>query len=374
MPSFMMTLACLAGTAMTTLPTIPQPASKPALVTSPGLQPEDQGFTVDLRALPSWATKPADRNAALNYWSAIASISKEVSEAERKIDWGKIGREFDVAKLPQEFKDAAKLIAESGWSRQEVLIGSTVAKCDFEVRYETGFGALLPHLGRLRTIIRVMRVEARDFLSQGKADEAAANVAAMFRVAEHATHDRILISSLVGAAISAAAREEAQTLLESKKLTPAGRTLISQTLERVLSNDPYMGKAAIESERDIFLGWTKSQFAKGPKHRAMVIGLTSDNQDQSPDAKARADAIAKMTDAEVAAQIAKAQSAYDLALADWNDPEAPRKLTEISSRVSKGEFGLLAQVLFPSLSKARQSLTLEISKVTDLAKRLNEEK
>ncbi|MEK6703160.1 MAG: hypothetical protein AABZ53_12915 [Planctomycetota bacterium] len=372
MRTFILSLVCLTGTSMAAVPAGWQPAATPPRVTAPGMQPEEPDFVVDVRALPEWATRPADRNAALNYWSAIASISKELMEAASKVDWEKVGRETDAAKMPQEFRDAAKMVAESGWLRQEVLIGSTVNKCDFEVRYEAGIGALLPHLGRVRTVVRIMRVEARHFLTQGKGDEAAANVAAMFRVAEHATHDRILISSLVGVAISAAAREEAETLLASKLLTPSGRAMISQAMERVLTADPFLGKAAVESERDIFLGWTQTQFARGPKYRAVVIGLAGGNEENAS-AKTRNQKITNMTDAEVSAEIAKAKDAYKLALVDWDSPDASKTLTDITQRVERGEFGLIAQVLFPSLTKARNNLSLETSKVRDLAKRLKEE-
>ncbi len=72
----------------------------------------------------------------------------------------------------------------------------------FPIRYEDGFKATMPHIGPLRKISRLMRLRAEARLEQGQAAGAAADVAAMLRLARKINEDPTLISQLMARAIA----------------------------------------------------------------------------------------------------------------------------------------------------------------------------
>jgi hypothetical protein len=72
---------------------------------------------------------------------------------------------------------------------------------DFGLDYTQGFELMLPHLGKLRNIGRLMAADAAVRLHDGDASGAAGEIASAYRIADHLPADEILISSLVGQAV-----------------------------------------------------------------------------------------------------------------------------------------------------------------------------
>ncbi len=315
--------------------------------------------------VPTWATKIEDRNAALGYWGAIATQPKELIEAISEIDWDAVGNEIDPAKLPPAFAKAAEILDSGKWETTEVLIASRMKRCDFESRWENGVETLLPHLGFMRRTARAMRVDARWALVHDKPAKAVEDVTAMFRMAAHVTNDRILISSLVGAAISANARQEIDALIASGKLTPEMRASLVAAIVSLKTSDPFHGKDAVRGERDIFMGWVVKAMKSGPEVRRSVISLAGLKDDKGTQT------LLAIKDAELDADVAKGQSMYNEILNAWDAPDAPARMVAIEERVEKGEAGVLGKVMLPSFKKANTSLRLEVSKLDELAAKLN---
>src|SRR5262245_10487714 len=144
--------------------------------------------------------KPENRNAALQYATVFYTANPDMMKKAEEVDIAQVG--FDKAKAPAVFLEASELIAKNGDQAVTGLLeASRLSKCDFELAMEKGIMVLMPHLGKMRGAVRLLRVDARRHLLDGDPTGAAERLGAMVRMGRHATNDHILISALVGAAI-----------------------------------------------------------------------------------------------------------------------------------------------------------------------------
>ncbi len=334
-------------------------------VTSPAGKEGDNPWVTDMSVLPSWATPATDRNAALNYWSAISSLKKEVRDALSDVDWDEV-KGFDPSQFPEKFTKASKALGESGWLGSEVLIGSRLKKCDFEVRYEEGLGVLLPHLGHLRALARAVRVEARTLAAAGKNDEAAAYLAAGLRMVRHSTNDRIVISSLVGIAIDSLLQSEIEAMLDADRLSPAAKKELLQAYASITDEDPFMTKAAIRTERDVFLGWAKVQAAQGPQGVRALKEFSSQGLDEEAAKK-----LGEASDKDMVQDVEKVRAWYDEAIKVWDAPDAPDQLRNLTRRCEAGGFGFFGKLMIPPMEKVWASEHKELGKIRAVVERLS---
>ena len=361
-------IACLVLAAGTVL----QPAAKPPV--QPATGEVVQGFEIDLAGadllnfrdaglVPSWATKPEDRNAAIGYLTSQANIAKHLLEAIAEIDWDQVPSSGEA---PEAFVKAVKILREGGEQAvMDCMAASTREKCDFELSYEGGVGMLMPHLGMVRNLARMLRFDARAQLLDGHADQAAQRVAAMFRMGKHVTNDRILISTLVGNAITALATQEALVLVSSGKLTPADAAILREAIARIVKDDPFAGKAAIEMERDLFLKWFEAAIARGEPTARAAVAMYFGTADKETKASMKS-----LKGEDLRQEIARAREGYDEVIAAWGTADTAAKLIGINARVEKGDFGALARVAMPSFQKAWTNVEKQLKDLAALDEKL----
>ncbi len=158
-------------------------------------------------------------NAAILYYRAFMFMneetSKKVSDAISQTD-------------PNWIPDAevCKLLADNDNAIYTFIRGSKLEIADFGVEYSAGIGALLPHPGKLRAGARLLAVDARPLAHEGKPDEAAERVAAIFNMSRHTTQERLLISSLVSIAIHSLGCVQAEYLINNN-LHGQGQEIVS---------------------------------------------------------------------------------------------------------------------------------------------------
>ena len=322
-----------------------QPAGTP-----PQGQPEASAQDIldftDSRLVPAWAVKPEDRNAAIIYLKATMDFPRETRTEVNDLNWDDVGSTTDPAKLPTAFTAASKKLREGSMLWITLCVeASKLKKYDIENGYEGGVGMLLPHLSHMRALARAMRVEARQLAVEGKRDEAARLVATMIRMSRQVPNDRVLISSLVGLAIGKVGVAEGNALLGSGGLGDAARDDLRQAIASVLTDDPYQLRAAMESERDLFLEWFRLAVVRSPKAPDAVAGLLGQQADPAVVAKIR-----ELKGAALDAEIARAREAYDEVIRGWKSPDAQAALAGISRRVEQGDFGLIARIAMPSFN------------------------
>jgi hypothetical protein len=326
-----------------------------------------EGFEIDLgdaellnfkdpSLIPSWATKPENRNAALGYLTAQSNLPKLLSDAISEIEWDKVPTSGEA---PEAFTKAAKILRDAGEQAiEDCLAASSREKCDFELSYEGGVSMLMPHLGMTRNLARVLRFDARDQLLQGHADKAAQRVAALFRMGRHVTNDRILISTLVGYSISTLATQEARVLVNSGKLSPADVALLRGAIANIVKDDPFNGKASLVMERDLFLKWFEVAISRGDATAKAAVAMYSDSETKSHLKGLKGESLTR--------EIGLAREGYDEIIAAWGTPDTTAKLIAINARLEKGEFGVIARVAMPAFTKAWTNVEKQLKDLAEL--------
>lgn len=309
------------------------------------------------------------RNAALIYWKAWAMATDDPMRAD--IDWTAIGSNLDPAKMPESFTRAAADVATREAAIDVLLEATTLPRCDFELAYEQGFALVLPHIGKMRGGARLLRIDARRLLMENKPQRAAGHIAAMLRMSRQLRDDGVLISSLVGMAISTIAMDEGTVLIESGKLSAADAAPIREALKSALETDAFGVRACVRGEGEILRRWIADKFtgktAGADLLKAMDFGVTSTSGDEL---KAAKEAVSKMDDAALNADVALLLKGYRDIDAAWDAADAENRIGEISERSSKGAYGQLAVIAFPSFSRARANVTTNAQKLKDFSARL----
>lgn len=344
-----------------------QPASKPPAggPAPAAVSVEDPLEFKSDTLVPSWATKAKDRNAALGYLSADNNLPRTLGEAIAEIDWDKVPT-APGGEIPEAFAKASKILADGCLPAVNTLLtASGRERCDFELEYEGGVGMLMPHLGRMRQLARTLRFIARQELLADRPDKAAEHVAAMYRMAAHVSNDRILISSLVSNAIAALATEEARVLAASGGLSAKDAEVLRAAIGRVLTSDPFRGKEAMTTERDLFLNWLRLAMNRGGQSAEAVVELLG-----SGDNSGLVQELRELKGEALDREIARAQEGYDEVLAAWGTPDAAAKFQVINARVLKGEFGVVARVAMPSFEKAYLNIEKQVKQFAELDEKL----
>jgi hypothetical protein len=180
-------------------------------------------------------------------------------------------------------------------------------------------------------------------------------------MAAHVSNDRILISSLVSNAIAALATEEARVLAASGTLQAKDAEVLRAAIGRVLTSDPFRGREAMMTERDLFLNWLRLAMNRGEKFAEAVMGLLA-----GTDTPGLVQELRDLKGEALDREIARAQEGYDEILAAWGTPDASAKFQVINSRVLKGEFGVVARVAMPSFEKAYINIEKQVKELGEL--------
>ena len=293
------------------------------------------------------STFAAPTNAALLYYRAWMVMG---DDAFKKIPAG-----FDDGgAVPDELAGA---LASAQPALDTIEKASALESADWGVEYDDGVNALLPHLGKIRQTSRLLAADARRLIVGGQSDKAAGRVAAMFGLARHCTGDRVLISSMVGAAVAGRAAQECQALFDSGKLSSADRAILRAGLNRFdeRSGDPFNIVGGIRGERYVCLEMLKRQTrGQGKSAGEKVIELTapfrSDGQ-QEP----AASAVGRLHEVALKKEFEDAARYYDDAIAAWQSPDARNRIQDLNGKLSAGAYGSVAELICPSLANIYDS-------------------
>ncbi len=298
---------------------------------------------------PAHARQGVPRNAALKYWAAWSKLDQATREkVVASVDWETVGKETDPARLPQSFRDAAAAVQPA---LIDALIEPTnLAECDFEIDYEKGFDALLPHLSKARDGARVLRLHARASLVAGDARAAARDTAAMYRLAAHMTSDQVLISGLVAAAIASMADTEAELLASSGKLGAADRDAIVAAMKTADEADPFGVERGVAMENRICSDWIRANFVGPDAGKRLAPYVATTGKDGGEVVQ-----LTAMDGEALAVEVHRYTRLLDEVVGAWNAPDAVERLRRIEEKAQAGEYGLLGRLMVPAFSKAHAS-------------------
>ena len=298
------------------------------------------------------------RNAALDYWrlvnvtpqideiaDAVRSTLREMhsdGEDERPIErpaalmpGGALGE--SLANLEGFFDDLERATREPN--------------CDFQVRYEDGYAALLPHLQHMRMLGRLLMVDARRLALRGDHEGAAERLASTFRLARHTSGDEVLVSSLVSSAISRVAMNEAEWLLDRTGGDRAVREPLRQALDRFPARDPFQVAVALRRERDLIASLAR-QFRgpnAGEEFADVFLQMT---EGEYGEAERR---IRSLDGKAFRADVERAVDAFDLVFEAWDSDTPIADLDALGERLVAEEFGSIALIVVPAVGRTYAS-------------------
>ena len=316
-----------------------------------------------------WASalhaEPVLPNAAVTYCQATQLMGPAgENDPFGKLDWEAIEGKFRWDDMPADFKVAFEKLPQA--AIKAALRAAKMEHCDFQVPREDGLYAVLPHLGQLRQLTRVIRVDARGQLAQGNVDAAAERVSALYTMARHLKSDQTLISTLVAQAIAQTAHQEVEAIVSSGAMTAAVRARLSEAVEKLGTEDPFGHRTAIDGERRWVLDWIRAEF-KGPKAGLELVKKLNELGalgDSHPDYRML---IAALDEQKLNEEADRLDRYYDEVLGTWGQPDAEERLARIARRLEQGEFGVLTP-LAASLKKifeASQRADAELAKVRE---------
>ena len=244
-----------------------------------------------------------------------------------------------------------------------LMLGAAIPRCDWGIQYDGGPWALLPHLSELRTSARLLKADADRLQEAGQIAAAADRIEAIFRMSGHMRRDRMIISSLVSAAISSTACDATAALLDTGEVAPddAQRLLAAARL----SADPFGAREAIHAEGVVFIGWCRETLTGPDAGQLMVeIAAMAGQGADSPLAKLNGEQLSKALD--------RLAPFYEQAVALFNEPDATEKLKALESRAQAGDFGPAAEVLAPSISRVRENVARQAEQRQAIIERLRQ--
>lgn len=304
---------------------------------------------------PAPAIEPAQKrfadptNAALMYARAWLLIPEDTFKAvadanpDRKPDW-----------VPDEALAKKLIDAQSGITT--IVRAAKLQNADFGLEYSKGIGALMPHLGRLRGSARILAADSRRLHAKGDTPAAVERLIALFALSRHTSGDGVLISSLVSAAIHGLAASNTERLLASGALTIEQRDAILAEMRRVNQNDPFGVQLAVLGERQWTEGWIRTNFSGdggAKKLMGQFGGMLPDNADAQTAKNSKI--VEAFSAAQLKADLDRMVKFYNEAHRLIPEPDAAERLIALEERAKKGEFGTLATVFAPALSKSKAS-------------------
>lgn len=305
---------------------------------------------------PYKAPATKDKNAALEYLTLRDLFDPEMLKLAGE-EWGSNQPGWTPSeKLSVMLEEAQPLI-------RRLMEASKLPTSDFGIRYEDGFGALLPHLGHMRQFARVLGCDARRLAVAGRTEEAAERLCTCFRMAHHLTADRVLISSLVSIAISSLALNQSETIARDYGLSETARREIIKSARRLLTDDPFGTRACIQMEKQLAVNSIKP-FYKGHGDAAGQE-LARQFRKWQFDTEGLKQ-IEKLNEQQIDEQMDLLERYYATLTDLWTAKNAEERLQQLEERLTSGEFGLLVKNIAPALAKCRASTTKGIKEINDV--------
>ena len=309
---------------------------------------------------PSPAAISESSNPALGYWRAWSMTDAVRREALTSV------APTSLKEPPQE--KAVNAAADLAEVADMLIRASRKPDADWGVEYTRGVAALLPELGLIRFSTRLLRTTAAAALHDPKPDVRRAGecTVATLRMARHAAAPKLLIASLVSAAVASAACEDASNLAALNRLDQNSRDEILVELRALQAPDALKFRAAITGgERDLLRWMTDAVQSEraDPKGVMLALGALTSAKNAAP--------LSKVLSTEALASDLKKQTLLFDALADaWPVGDGAARLEAIEKRAAAGEFGIFANAFGPAVSRAKASELKALATIAQTIKTL----
>lgn len=320
---------------------------------------------------PTALAVDSSENAALQYYRAWLHVDFDWLNQEM-IDVGR-GTVGDP-----EWQLSDDLIALGLRNRSDTaLLGIVEAtgldECDFGTPRDKGPEALLPHLSFVRDSARWLALAARVELEEDRPERAVELLVAGYRLAHHLSQDEIPISSL--SAMSIFEMIDGVTALAIERgLDDDLRAQLGDAISIFDVRDPFRIARGVAREGESIESWIQVEFEQTMGAGILEVlksirGLNETEEDSARRERAILEVAAQIANGtELRAEREQLRRAYaqaHVALMLKDPEQGEAALTQLSEAVYEGEYGPLAQAIFPSWGRALESLHRSRSLVSE---------
>ncbi|CAG1009682.1 hypothetical protein PHYC_03734 [Phycisphaerales bacterium] len=292
---------------------------------------------------PPPAVVPADpTNAALVYWRAWSLEPTNLADD--------IKNKFDSAKAVDPKGELAELLRKPETTQviRQLLHASGLPECDFGIVYSEGFMALLPHLSKFRASARLLAADSALATAEGRMDDAAERIAAIYRMSRQLSREGILISSLVSPAVGGLAHAQVKTIADAGKFSPAQAAALVAELDAYSTADPFGMRRSLETEGSVMTAWIEKNFTGPDAGARLADSLVNDAQ---LDSDTPVEGIRILNEEALHATTVQIRQYYRMCLEVFDLPDAEDRLNALAKDVADGKFGPLAHVMAPAVTK-----------------------
>lgn len=296
---------------------------------------------------PTRAQSDNTKNAATWYERAFEDLERFTPEEMEKIE------EYRGNPGAAPSPEVRNLLNRAAPIIDNLMRASAQGYSDFGLDYSAGFDLLLPHLGKMRSIARLVQADSAMRLADGDGNGAAARIAALYRLADHSGDDHILISSLVSRAIFEVADTSAQSGFDRGAFDPAAAAVLLRSTSAFDQADPFQGLEALMMEQTLCVNMIREHFAaEDPERRSEILGLLTSEAGMD-------ERFANLSPEDLDQSLNQYTALMDRYVVAFTqeDPETARAmLADIEKGFETGEYGLIAQLLTPALGRAYESM------------------
>lgn len=236
--------------------------------------------------------------------------------------------------------------------------------CDYEIRFEHGYEAMLPHLRPMRDYSRVLIVDARRLTASGRTPEAMGRLATAMRMAGHLTHDGTAISAQQAMIILREATEQAHLILDMGAID--GRAELADALARFRHDDPFGFGMAIRFETSALVLCASRCVGEDAGQRfadsIQALGVVLEAN--------RAKAFAGMDGDALQADVARAVDLYEGLAELWRSGATAERFEDEVLRIRDGDSSHSAAVLLSGYHNYRRAEQETLDFVRGLIQRI----
>jgi len=233
---------------------------------------------------------------------------------------------------------------------------------DFDLDYAQGPRIPLPHLSDLRVLGRCLSADARMRLDDGDIESAARHVAAVYRMADHARHDRLVRSAQCGQSLFTTADRVTRNALDRGEIGPVEAGILLEALGRLDPVDPFGLASGIANERAITMPWYREHYGTDGGLDRLREDLETHNVDV-----ARRAVFDTMTQDDLDASIFDAERVMQAVITAMNLGDPARtyhELVRLDRQIARELHGAFAHAVLPELApmyKRMRRIAREVS-------------
>ncbi len=291
-------------------------------------------------------------NAALGYYRAWSVFDQQLPVGLDSLD-GRLALSAD---------GPGTLAASDGVI--DILLESAArGDADWDVDLSDGPMTLLPHLGMMRRFARLMAADALASAADGARGDAAARVAALYRMSAHTTSGDTLISTLVGLAMGNLANQLTGQLIDDGVIRGDEARVVLDAIGGGDADDRYGLRDAVVGEWRMISEYILKHAPDEDPGVWLVeeVGIATDG--------AEGKRLLAMSREDLLREIG-GYAAYHGALLSAMDSGDRAGLAAVSERLKDGDYGDLSLLIAPAVTRAYELARESKSQTDALIRRL----